>query len=334
MSVVFRADGLPPTSRVDYWREIISNVFMPLDLRGEIGPKSPAELRTTEIGPIRFTESVTGPGSSFLTGRTPRLIRSSDPDVCLVGVLVEGEVRIDQDGRQAVLRPGDLSFTDPARPFEQSFTAMRNIRVCVPKAMIPLRDRELGELTGVRIPGDRGAGALASALTRQLARSVDELPAPEVARLGTAVVDVLAVALAGRLDRTSAVPGARERTLLHRIYAFVEQQLADPGLSPRSIAAAHHISLRYLHKLFEAEPVTVGGWVRRRRLERCRQDLRDPAQRDRPVAAIGTHWGFLSAAHFSRAFRDAYGVPPAEFRTRSATPAVLCTDRQRGCTDR
>jgi hypothetical protein len=31
---------------------------------------------------------------------------------------------------------------------------MRNIRVSVPKAMIPLRDRELGGLTGVRIPGD------------------------------------------------------------------------------------------------------------------------------------------------------------------------------------
>jgi AraC-like DNA-binding protein len=254
MSTVFRADGLPVASRVDYWREIISKVFMPLDLRGEVGPKTPAELRTTEIGP--------------------------------------------------------------------SFTAMRNIRVSVPKAIIPLRDRELGELTGVRIPGDRGAGALASALTRQLARSVDELPAPEAARLGTAVVDVLTVALAGRLDRASAVPGARERTLLHRIYAFVEQQLADPGLSPRRIAAAHHISLRYLHKLFEAEPVTVGGWVRRRRLERCRQDLRDPAQRYRPVAAIGAHWGFLSDAHFSRAFRDEYGVPPAEFRTRVHGPAT------------
>lgn len=321
MSVVFRAHGLPPAARVDYWREIISNVFMPLDLRGEMGAQTPAELRTTEIGPIRFTESVTGSGASFRTGRTPRLIRSSDPDVYLVGVLVEGDVRVEQDGRQAVLRPGDLSFIDPARPFEQSFTVMRNIRVSVPKAMISLRHRELGELTGVRIPGDRGAGALASALARQLADSVDELPAPEAARLGIAVVDLLAVALAGRLDRTSAVPEARERTLVHRIYAFVEQRLTDPELSPRGIAAAHHISLRYLHKLFEDEPVTVGDWIRRRRLERCRQDLCDPTQRDRPVAAIGARWGFRSAAHFSRAFRDAYGVAPAEFRTRAAARA-------------
>ena len=30
------------------------------------------------------------------------------------------------------------------------------------------------------------------------------------------------------------------------------------------------------------------------------------------VAAAG--WGILNAAHFSRAFRDAYGLTPAEYR--------------------
>lgn len=314
--VVFRADELPPASRVEYWRETVNTVFMPLDLNGEIDPTTPAELRTAEIGPVRVAESMTGRGASFSTGRTPRLIRGSDTDMCIVGVLVEGDLRVEQDGRRAILRSGDLSFIDPARPFEQSFTAMRNIRVCVPKPMLPLHDREFRELTGTRIPGDSGAGALASALVRQLTSTVDELPAPEKARLGTVLVDMLAVALAGRLDKTSMASGAWERTLLHRIYTFIERRLPDPDLTPHSIAAAHHISLRHLHKLFESEPSTVAAWIRRRRLERCRRDLRDPTQHNRPVAAIGARWGFPSAAHFSRAFRDAYGVAPAEFRAR------------------
>jgi AraC-like DNA-binding protein len=312
---MFRADGLPPESHLDYWREVLGNVFMPIDLRGEFRPELPAEMRTAELGPIRLNQSVTG--TPFRTRRTSRLIRNSTPDVCLVGLLVDGELRLEQDDRQAVLRPGDLSFVDPARPSKRTFTAMRTITVSIPKAMIPLRDRELAELTGVRIPGDAGAAALASVLTRQLATRVDQVSAPEAARLGAALVDTLAIALAARLDRKSAVPAARERTLLHRIYAYVEQHLADPELSPRSIAAAHHISLRYLHKLFEAEAVTVGDWVRRRRLERCRQDLLDPVLRDRPVAAIAGRWGLLNAAHFNRTFRVTYGLPPAEFRLRS-----------------
>lgn len=80
------------------------------------------------------------------------------------------------------------------------------------------------------------------------------------------------------------------------------------------IAAAHHISVRYLHRLFEAEDKTVASWIRGRRLERSRLDLLDPALAGRPVSAIGARWGFTSAIHFSRAFRAVYGLPPGEYR--------------------
>ncbi|TCO28233.1 helix-turn-helix protein [Kribbella steppae] len=45
-----------------------------------------------------------------------------------------------------------------------------------------------------------------------------------------------------------------------------------------------------------------------------RRDLLDPALADRPVAAIGVRWGLTNPAHFNRAFKGAYGLPPAEFR--------------------
>ena len=80
------------------------------------------------------------------------------------------------------------------------------------------------------------------------------------------------------------------------------------------IAAAHHISLRSLHQLFHHEGLTVAGWIRRRRLEYCRQDLSNPALAGRPVAAIAARWGFSSAGDFSRAFRAVHGLPPAEYR--------------------
>lgn len=95
-------------------------------------------------------------------------------------------------------------------------------------------------------------------------------------RVGAAFLDVLSVALAARLDRGDAVPrDSRQHDLLTRIHAFIEERLSDPALSPATIAAAHHVSLRYLHKLFESLEATVAGWIRRRRLERCRRDLLD-----------------------------------------------------------
>jgi len=101
------------------------------------------------------------------------------------------------------------------------------------------------------------------------------------------------------------------------VQAFIQQNLGDPQLSPGAIATAHHISLRSLHQLFHDEGLTVAGWIRQRRLERCRRDLTDPGLAARPVAAIAATWGFASAADFSRAFRATHGMPPAEYR-RSA----------------
>jgi AraC-like DNA-binding protein len=37
------------------------------------------------------------------------------------------------------------------------------------------------------------------------------------------------------------------------------------------------------------------------------------------VFATAARWGFVSAAHFHRAFRDAYGLPPGEFRLAYAS---------------
>lgn len=89
------------------------------------------------------------------------------------------------------------------------------------------------------------------------------------------------------------------------------------------IADAHHVSLRTLHRLFEAEEGTVAGYVRDLRLARCRHDLLDPALRHEPIQAIAARWGFRDKAHFSRVFRAAHGMTPQAWRTMRAEPARI-----------
>ncbi|MFD5232128.1 hypothetical protein ACFWJ5_27085 [Streptomyces qaidamensis] len=47
--------------------------------------------------------------------------------------------------------------------------------------------------------------------------------------------------------------------LTERVLGYMEQRLADPGLNPEGIAAAHRISRRYLYKLLAARGYTVAG---------------------------------------------------------------------------
>jgi AraC-like DNA-binding protein len=115
--------------------------------------------------------------------------------------------------------------------------------------------------------------------------------------------------------RYPAMPGAARRAvLLRQIDAYIGDHLTDPALAPATIAAAHFISKRYLFALFSEQGTTVAAHIRALRLERCRTDLADPSLVDHAVGLIGTRWGFSSAAHFSRVFRHAHGVPPGEYR--------------------
>ncbi|MCF2533674.1 helix-turn-helix domain-containing protein [Yinghuangia soli] len=131
-------------------------------------------------------------------------------------------------------------------------------------------------------------------------------------------MDLAVATLADRIGGLRTLPAeTRAAVLRARVDAFIDANLGDPHLNPAAIAAHHHISLRSLHQLFHGEPETVAATIRRRRLERCRDDLVDPAMRHHGVGEISARWGFRHPADFSRAMRKMYGTPPTEIRAQA-----------------
>jgi len=98
---------------------------------------------------------------------------------------------------------------------------------------------------------------------------------------------------------------------------FILQHLHEDDLSPTRIAEANHISLRYLHMLFQRNDVTVSGWVLDRRLHACQQALTDPAYNRQRISEIAFRWGFNSTSHFCRTFKEKYGASPGDVRRTS-----------------
>lgn len=109
-----------------------------------------------------------------------------------------------------------------------------------------------------------------------------------------------------------------ESELADRILAYCATRLADPTLTVESVARAHRISVRYLHKTLESRDLKLSAWIRRRRLEGIRRDLADPALVDRTAAVIAARWGMLDPTHLSRALKAEFGRTAAEIR-RSAS---------------
>jgi AraC-like DNA-binding protein len=322
MDVVSTA-GVPAREQFGFWRELNGKLWVPYELICDRPRESgfSAHVRVSEFGPVQVTLMTTMPHA---IRRTPRLIRQADPEVFKLGCFVRGGATLTKGEQVSVLQDGDLVLYDPSHPYLGEFApdvpgGNRLLLLRFPRSSLPLPARELRRLSTTRIPGDRGIGALSSQFLRQLGRRLPELGPSDTARLATLTLDVLTTALATALDNESVIPPhTRRRALMARIHAFVREHLGDTGLTPDAIAAAHHISLRYLHKLFQQDGKTVAGWIRGQRLEQCRRDLTDPRLADRPVHAIAYRWGFPSAAHFSHAFRTAYGTSPGEYRRRHA----------------
>jgi AraC-like DNA-binding protein len=177
-------------------------------------------------------------------------------------------------------------------------------------------------LVGVPICGSSGAGSLASRVIREIWQSTDETLVPAVApRVANVVLELIASAyvdvVRAKVDRSCL--GAALRL---RILDCIDQSLCDPDLSPVTIAQALKISTRHVHRVFHQDGDTVARYILRRRLDKCRMALDDPMLTGLSLTHISTEFGFRSLPHFSRVFRDEFGIAPRDFR-RAVTTGVM-----------
>ncbi|MGY4099347.1 AraC-like ligand-binding domain-containing protein [Nocardia sp. R16R-3T] len=308
-------DGADQPTDLDSFRATVTDTFVPLEtITGGSATDFRGFIRTTSLGSVRLAEVV---ASAHAVRRTPKTIRISDPGFYKVGLQVRGYCVLTQADREAALTPGDFAIYDTTKPYQLSFDDRFHMLVMMfPRELLRVPATGIAELTGRRISGRQGLGALVSPFVHGLGSRVFDTSPTAAIHLNDAVLDVLAAAFAEQLELTDSLSlETRHSALRFRIGAFIEEHLPDPDLDVAMVARAHHVSVRHLQKIFEASGSTAGGWIRERRLEQCRRDLLAGRHRHLPVAAIGARWGFPDSAHFSRVFKSHFGVTPGQYRS-------------------
>jgi AraC-like DNA-binding protein len=131
--------------------------------------------------------------------------------------------------------------------------------------------------------------------------------------LADSLVGILVAALAENLGSLplSDDTGSVRRD---RIKAYVLENLRDPELNIGKIAKRLSLTASTVHRAWEGEADSLTNWIWSMRLKGAEQDLRRLAHHNKTITEIAYHWGFSSSAHFSRAFRQHFGVPPKEAR--------------------
>jgi AraC-like DNA-binding protein len=314
--------SVPVDQQVTYWQEAMTRTCVPMHISPAADGPFRARSTTHQLGCVQIT---TVEADAVHARRTRRQIAQADRDTINVSVQNGSSGVVVQDGREALLSPGDLTFYDTSRPYSLRFTEPYGLRIfSLPRQALGLFEDEMRRLTAVTMRPDEGLAALvASFLGRLAADAAGYLPQTGDL-LARNAVDLLTTLAAERLGHGQATGGDSATTALRlRIHAFIDRHLPDPDLSPGTIAAAHHVSVRYVHYLFQEQGTTVSRWIQHRRLEASRRELARRANGGVAVAAVAQRFGFTSPAHFSRAFRAAYGMSPREWRAAAVSSTAV-----------
>lgn len=303
-----------PTVGLAQWRTDTSHAFVPLDVHPLTTDDFRGRLSRTVLGSLSVFQLE---HTAAVVARTPQLVARGAGDLLKVSLQLGGDGVVEQDGRVALLHPGDFAIYDTSRPYTLRFdTSTRMVVLAFPHRYLAVPREELAEVTATAFPHESPLGAVVNPFLAGLARSLMHLPAEDGERLARTALDLLLTVISGELRDTVRRDPRRQQ--LHEILDGIEEMLPDPDLSPGMIAQQHFISTRHLHALFSEQGITVAGWIRGRRLEHIRRDLADPMHASLPVAQVAARWGLTNAPHFSRLFRATYGTTPSTYRAGAA----------------
>lgn len=302
-------------SKVTRWNDIVAEVFTPLETKPICPDDFEGSIDSVQLGDIYLANVNASPA---MVTRSARSAASSRERHYFFHMQLKGDLRVAQDGREALLNPGDMVLCDSALPYTLEYETDSSTLVMIAspndvKRRLPAPEIALGQ----RLSGSEGLSATFSGMLASIWHQVKNGMDKEIGdRVGNNLLDMFATSCMeafGSRIADSAVASARRS----HIRCYIESNLKDPELTVASIAAAFRISPRYLHMLFAEEDETISGFIRRRRLEECKKRLADQMWRHRSITELAYSWGFNNTTHFARVFRERYGVSPREYRNAS-----------------
>jgi len=265
---------------------------------------------------------------------------------CLSFITAGHEV-FEDGAKRVTLESGDIATWHSSQTFTfESAKPVQKLSIYVPEASMERFLVRPAKYAGLYLKHNSGITALLTGYLTGLCNDFAVNDEQTEAEIEEVTLNLIGAAIAARGTVASAPP---RRALWERVTLFIDRNLENPELKPPYIASALGMSLRYLHLLFAEQGHTVAGWIRGRRLERCRAELAK-SRGACTVKEVAFRWGFNDAAHFSRVFKACYGFSPRSLQQTMASRrgwlsqsppdalshrrASFCTQSRIFCTDR
>jgi AraC-like DNA-binding protein len=305
-------ERIPQRDRFGAWCEILSTTHLAFAIDMVAGPRHDfaADVRENELGAMTLLQTSVFPHRGR---RTRRQVVANTRDVIGLHFIESGRQAVELEGERVVLGPGDAMIWDGAATGDyEILEPLTKTTLIVPRALAATALPSYRRSFVQTLPRDH-------ATTRSLVQLLSMLNAslPGMADGAREASAMLVTELLKSLDLLQGGESATtSSSLLHlreRALDYIDENLHDRQLSPSAIAATHQVSVRALYAAVDGLGLSLAGYIRHRRLARSYDDVLLGSD---PMRVVAQRWGFASPAHFSRVFRERYGIPPSRLRQR------------------
>lgn len=301
LGLAFDTRALPAADGFAMWRSILGEFY---DVAAPDEAPFRAAMTAWNLGGVLVSA---GQFSAQEFSRNARRVRRDGFDHYTVLLHRRGRFMADTGSHVARSGPGGLCVLDFARPVVTRTSPNDLVTITFPRDMLDrvLPPRDLHGLTLAGAP----AGLLQDFLLA-LAQRLPTLRAGDAPHLAAACGNLLAACVAPSAATAERAQAPLEALTYRRARRLIDAHMHLPDWDAEALRLALGMSRASLYRVF-ARFGGVAAHIRQRRLARAHA-LLAAAEGRGLVSQVAAQCGFVSDAHFSRAFRAAYGYSPRE----------------------
>jgi AraC-like DNA-binding protein len=310
----FSTSAVDSRQKLDAWRYALCEAFGPIDAHRVADQNFEGSFRTYKRVQLQFNE-IYYRGQTV--ERTEKNLAACSQPYFTFGRTLAGPLHVVQGGRNVVIEPGSLILANQYAPYKATANGnYHSVSISIPQKMLLQRQPRIGTFYSLPLNDNAPSGQLLASFTKHLSDGMLEWSDAVAMTLREQLLDLIILLM---VNKNQEVPFGSETSLKvahrERALSYLKCHHRDPSLGPKTIAAACGISINYLHKVFRDANMHVVDLIYAQRLETSKNLLSDPSNNNMTVQQIAYKSGFSHTSHFSRMFKEKFGMPPTAFRS-------------------
>ena len=295
-----------PHERIEFWEAHSAEHLIGL----RCSTHDPQGLEATamhyDLGAVQLTDIS---GNQHVIERTRAMLSTHPKNSIFACLLLEGNAFFFQHDSCTLLRPGDLIAYSTAEAYLYGFTSQKMRQI-----IVECDAEQPGLHLHRAIHVERAAAQNWPWVIELKSAVLDFVNAPLPAKVA-ALAQSCVTSLHLLVTRGLADAGGTEEWRLRQAQTYILANLARPELNMTEVASAQQISVRHLHRLFQASDVSPAEWMWQQRVLQAQREI--GASGSRKIVSISDlayRLGFSNSSHFARLFRKQFQLSPTEYK--------------------